>query len=96
MTDYNRLFDDIACSIPYLEAPPTYHQLRTFVLESVRDLDGDLEGFSDFETFYSWFEAYMHYEQADNDTSPAPHKLLLELVFQSLQDELCVAARNTH
>lgn len=95
MIHYTQLFDDIACSIPDLATHLTYSQLRTYVLESVSGPGESVAGFSDFEAFYGWFDAYMHYEQADCDTPVACHKLLLELVFQSLQDEQAVAARNT-
>ena len=85
MNHYSRLYEEISEAVA--GTPPSFEHLLEFVRQAADDPSEPLVGFDCFEDFYAWFDTLTHYDQVDADEDLHPHKLLLEVVYDSLLAE---------
>lgn len=85
MTHHSRLYEEISEAVP--GTPPSFEELISIVRHAADDPLKPLSGFDCFEDFYGWFDTLTFYEQVDADEFLQPHKLLLEVVYDSLLAE---------
>jgi hypothetical protein len=85
MTHYSMLYEEISEAVA--GTPPRFEDLLKLVRSAADDPSEPVSGFDSFEDFYAWFDTLTHYDQEDSDEPLQPHKLLLEVVYDSLLAE---------